>query len=450
MDARIPEDKKVSQAESALMVARIPDLASKHLERVPSFKLPKINRKDNEADDLPDITPELTERLRSLWSLEDVFEEQPARMLVDAVTEYRNALNPYMETLSVTKLEWFQCWQRIYTIILDLANAVDSDRSDRFYSIPEALLMREKLASGNLGKADSDLEEARQVYVTEFDRRREELVALQAKIKEIENAKDTVTLDKLDTSITSVQRLRNQQAVAKSECLSSFFSFFSCCQRSVDAPPAAAVATNTTPQDQQVLQTKREKLLADYKHELTFKTDLLNEFGDRAPTRTDNYQTDLNEIKARIFHDKIDFYRCQSKDIMLHCLRLYVLSFRIYYLLYGEDPLLDPKKLAFQPKPKIKQLRDDVDIQRDQTLLKSKELFRQMMRGMKSHLNSFYCLQPDPDRCSFTNYLDNYTRIPKEEERDAILSGLATEEVLEKVFRDFETRNDGMRPSLTI
>src|SRR3990167_1851609 len=86
MDARIPEDKKVSQAESALMVARIPDLASKHLERVPSFKLPKINRKDNEADDLPDITPELTERLRSLWSLEDVFEEQPARMLVDAVT----------------------------------------------------------------------------------------------------------------------------------------------------------------------------------------------------------------------------------------------------------------------------------------------------------------------------------------------------------------------------
>ena len=191
--------------------------------------------------------------------------------------------------------------------------------------------------------------------------------------------------------------------------------------------------------ENQDFQDLRAKLITQYNDEIKFKTDLLNIFGESAPKKSDNYRREWNEIKGKIMHDQIDFYRCQSKDVMLHCIRLYTLAFRTYYLIYGENPVADALSSLDADSRKTEKNYDE----QDKLVLKAKDCFKQLVRGMKSNMSMFYCLQPD--RCEFNKYLDHYVNIRSNEERDAILAGKATEEMLEKVFPDFESPEEAFK-----
>lgn len=424
MDNRKP-DEKSNDLEIALQIPKTPNLALHRKEHVVAFSLPSFRRKYDDADDMPDITPELSAKLNDLWDGEEVDEDRPVRTLIAAVRGHLDAINPYIENLKDSQRSWYECWRFLYKIALSLDNASENAKFDRLYAAPESLYLQEVRARMNLGLADIEWEEAKRKYIDEIDKRGAEIAALNVKIKEVSEA----------TEMSALAKYNKKPAAKKSDvvsspkvtCWTSFLSFFAPRSRAPQQVPAVAAV----PQDAAEFQSLRERLLKEFNDELIFKTKNLQEYADIAPTKTTKYREAYNEVKAKLLHDKIDYYRCQNKEVMLHCLRLYVLAFRTYYLIYGESPFTDSKQ-AVSPLTRIKQVYDE----QDKSVLKAQELFKQMVKGMKVQMASFYCLQPD--RCDFNKYLDNYNNIPKSEDRDAILSGKAPDEIIDMVFPEFE------------
>ena len=103
MDTRKPET-----VEDMLLVKKVPDLALHKMGRTFSFKLPKHHRKDSEAEELPDITPELSDSLKVLWELRSLVEERPVKVMVNAVREHLEVINPYLEALKKSKRSWLR------------------------------------------------------------------------------------------------------------------------------------------------------------------------------------------------------------------------------------------------------------------------------------------------------------------------------------------------------
>ena len=282
----------------------------------------------------------------------------------------------------------------------------------------------------DISKADTEFAAANEAYTAEFDKGRQEIVRLEAKLKEIADAKDMATLAKYN-------KLHHAAKTSKKPgCLSPFYAFFRY------SPAKSAVTINVaTPQGAQKFQELRDKLLREYEDEINFKTSSLNDFGDRAPKKQDNYRDAWRAVKAKIFHDQADFYRCQNRNVMLHCVRLYALTVGTYYRIYNENPFSGIKHADEEQFKTGSKINDN----HDKSVQKAKALFRQMIKGMKSHLGLFYCLQPD--RCEFLTYMDNYNHIQKPEDRDAILAGIVTEEIMQQLFRDFESPEEAFQVS---
>lgn len=434
------EVKQLPDVEANLLEPKTPDLSLRRKDHTVAFKLPRPLRRDNEADDLPDITPELMAKLNALWGLEETAEERPIHVLVRAVREHLDAINPYIEVLKDYQRSWYECWQFLYKIAQSLDHAAEEHMNARFYSVPESLRLMELRARANLGKDEADWEKAKLEYTIEYDKRREKLVALEAQIKEIEEAKDLTSLIKYDINFHEPSKSAAQKIPSKKPgCLSFLYVLFA------PKKPQQPVVDEKAKQDEQSFQALKEKLLKRYKDEATFQTNNLNEFGDVAPRKSNKYSMEWKEIKAKILHNQIDFYRGQSKTVMLHSIRLYTLAVRTFYLIYGENPVADIKEIAALEQKRIKPIVED----QDKLVLKAKDCFKQMVKGLKSHLSLFYCLQPD--RCDFTTYLTNYTKISSQADRDAILADKATDAMLEKVFPDFEAPEEAFQvPQATL
>lgn len=425
MDNRNNSNEKTPDIEAALQTPKTPNLSLLRKEHVVSFNLPSFRRKYDDADDLPDITPELSTKLADLWDGDEVDEDRPVRTLIAAVRGHLDAINPYVEILKDSQRSWYECWRFLYKIALSLDNASEQSKFDRLYAAPESLHLEEVRARMNLGLADIEWEDAKRQYTDEIDKRSAEIADINTKIKEVTEATEMATLAKYNQKPAT----KKSQAAASSKatCWTSFLAFFAPKTR----VPAQGLQAATGAEDATEFQAMRERLLKELNSELVFKSKNLEEYSERAPTKTTKYRETYNEVKARLLHDKIEYYRCQSKDVMLHCIRLYVLAFRTYYLIYGESPFADGKANS-TAEPRIKQIYDE----QDKLVLKAKDLFKQMVKGLKVQMSSFYCLQPD--RCDFNKYLDNYNNIPKPEDRDAILSGKASDEMIERVFPEFE------------
>jgi len=443
MESRQKEDKSesvdMSSVESGLLLPKTPDLSLKKIDRTVSFRLPKPRRRDPEADNLPDITPELLIKLNSLWNLEDIAEDRPVSVLIRAVREHLDAINPYIEMLKDDQRSWFECWGFLYKIAQNLDQAAEDRANMRFYSVPEDLRMKELRSRMNLGKADTEWEAAKAEYTNEFDKRLKVITALEADVKAISEAKNISDLQKYNVSLIArrqVEENGGHEVPKRTFCACIYSLFFR-------KPSSSAINQVEAVQNQnQDFQDLRAKLITQYNDEIKFKTDLLNIFGETAPKKSDNYRREWNEIKGKIMHDQIDFYRCQSKEVMLHCIRLYSLAFRTYYLIYGENPVADTSKTFDTDSKKVEKIYDE----QDKLVFKAKDCFKQLVRGMKNNMSMFYCLQPD--RCEFNKYLDNYVNIRSAEERDAILAGNATKGMLEKVFPDFESPEEAFKISI--
>jgi hypothetical protein len=122
---------------------------------------------------------------------------------------------------------------------------------------------------------------------------------------------------------------------------------------------------------------------------------------------------------------------------MLHCVRLYALTVRVYFKIYNDNPVQGPKEGQVEK----------VFNENEKGILNAKELFRQMVRGMKSHLNDYYCEQEQSDRCEFSYYMNNYQENLSEDEQDSLIAGKASAKVIDKLFPDFAAAEQAL-PSL--
>jgi hypothetical protein len=359
-----------------------------------------------------------------------------ARVFPGAVRAHLDNINPYFEVMKDYQRTWFECWQFLYKIAQNLDHASEEFANQRFYSVPESFRLQELRARMNLGKADIEHQKAVNEFTNELDKRSAELADLQKKLKEITEAQDLAALAKYDmaNAVKPSASVKNTSS-PKPGCCALFFSIFAPKKQQVQ--PVTVV--DRSQQDAQNFQDLRAKLITDYNFQIQHKTGLYNDYGDNGPRRSDKYRSEWNEIKAKILHNQIDFYRAQSKEVMLHCLRLYVLAIRTYYIVYGENPVADEKKSSVLDASRTKHVYDD----QDKIVLKAKDLFKQMVKGMKSHMSLLYCLQPD--RYEFSKYLDNYNNIQSQEDRDAVLAGKAGDDVLEKVFPEFESPEEAFQ-----
>ncbi len=366
---------------------------------------PKSIKRNSEADDLPDITERDINRLKLLWKPDVTQEEHPVRLVLKAVHQHLDMINPYFNALKDNQPTWYNAWRNLYKIAQDLSSALESYRVTRFYSAPEELTLAAARANSNLYKADVELELKKMRYSAEIDKRQSEINDIQAKIKIITEAKNSDVLNRYDTNKHSAPK-------GKPGCMAVFFSLF----RSAPSAPVQ--------QDDDKLKSLRDRLLLEYNDNLVFKTNSLQDFADKAPVKTDHYQNELDSVMAALAHHKAEFFRCQSRDIMLHCLRLYASASFLFNKVYGE-------KMQSTIKTQIPALRDEDD----KIAGKAKALFLQLIEGMHSGFYEFYCLQPS--RYEFSQFLQNFMKIKSRETQETILNGTAKEEVLQLIFTEY-------------
>jgi hypothetical protein len=376
----------------------------------------------SEADDLPDITPQLLTDLQSHWKTDDVLEEPPARRLASAVREHMDVIKPYIDAVKEQEEEWGNNLLGIYQIAQTLEFSAEAYNSERTYSVPSELKIREIQANMDLGKIDGEWETAKLDYAVEIDKRQAELVAIKKKMQDIHEAKDVATLLKLQWV---PDHLLNKPDPKSSSLFSSWFG-----QHKKDVSP--------TPVSEEQLENLRAGLLKEHQDYYIFKNNSLTEYLEQAPTKPVKYRRILNEVKAEIIYDQIKFLRRLDLPTMLNCVRLYVLAFRTYYQIYHENPFSLSTANKMAEKPKIALILNEADL----TVLKAKSAFQQLVNGMRDQLENFYCLQPC--RCDFNYYLDNFNNIQDVAVRDAILCGKQDDTMLENVFPKFSVPEEAL------
>ncbi len=362
------------------------------------------------ADDLPDITTEKMQKLAKKWRMGEARDAIPIRIIINAVREHLDEMNPYFQVLKKAEQTWYENWRLLYDIAHKLDLVCRYSAETRIYSVPVELVEQEAQAERDLRKGDIEWEDLKYAYSTEIDRRQAEILEIEKKIALIQEINDVATLSSYD--------LCNKNKISKKKSAGFFSSFCGCCHccNNVDESDL---------QDPDAIKDLREHLLLEYRDNLVFKTKSLQEYADDAPPKPMQYRQALNDIKAKIYHLRIDFYRCQSKEAMLQCIRLYTVAMRLYYQIYGESPVVDSK-------PGIQKIIGDSDA----VIANVKALFKQMIRGMRGHLSLLYCLQPN--RVSFTTYLENFNLIKDQGVRDALLSGKENHKILSQLFVDYE------------
>ena len=407
MDNRKLEIERILNPDEVMLDPKTPNLAQPRVESSLSFKMirKKKEKPRSEFDNLPDITPDLIAKMQSRWNMEGDNGKRPMCEFIAAVREHMDALNPYMEGYRNTQPSWHECWRFLYKIAQELDNAQEAAASEMFYSVPNELRLKKARARINLAKDDADWQEAKNKHWDEIEKRKEMITTLQSKIPAMMAATTLTELKIFELQKSSLETL------SKPNYLSFLGSLF---VRKIKLVPQAPAVIEAE------VKAMKERLLNEYNNEIHFKTNSLNEFLNTKPKEPQRYRKELNAIKAMIRYDEMEYYRTQTKFVMLHAIRLYVLAFRTYYLIYSDNPLLDEQKKSDNASAKI--------------------LFKHMVKGMKNNLSLFYCMQPD--RCDFNRYLQNYNKIPEQEVRDAILAGKASVEMLDLVFPHFQSREE--------
>lgn len=377
----------------------------------------KSRKRDSQADDLPDITVELMDELNEMWRIDEMLDDLPIEVLIKAVQTHFDAINPYFDAIKDAKVNWYTGWGKLRDLVEELDVASKDIDNTTFRSVPDQLRLQEVNARMNLDKDNSDWKILQDQYHDEFERRREELVDLEQRIATIKVATDIDVLKSLDY-------VKERPVVrAANSCINFFSSFFYVTEVPVEV-------------ESELLEVKRERLLKFYQELKASREISLNEFGDQAPKKPDRYRSEWNLIRAKIFYHQIYFNRRQSQAVMLQCMRLYVLAFRIYYMIYGESPLANTRAQQAVAKIKIAPITDEADECAMKTIAKIKPLFRQLFLGMDSLMKTFYCMRPD--RFEFSDYLDKFNHIQSSAIRDAILAGDKSEVTLQYLFGDDE------------
>lgn len=377
-------------------------------------------QRESEADSLPDITPELLAELAAIWRHEDNIDQPCRDVLMMATQGYVDAMNPYFESIKTANDDWWQGWNFLLGIFQTLYSVCSDPDNDQYTSIPDLLRIKEIQARFNLDQDLSDWDKMMEEYMDKLDAIRESIMAVQDKINLIKTTTDWRILKALD-DIVAVK-----EEVTQSAPKSGFLAFFRPKTKSKSAE-LPTIQPDPLP-NSDVWKALQEKLLAKFNVEFADKTNAYNDFADQAPRRPDKYRKEWNLIRAKIFHHGLSASRCQTKAVMLHCLRFYLFSLKIYSVIYGESPLSTGVN---NRKPPIKKIMDDKDIQAEKTMAKIKLIYQQFFQGMNALMNQLYCLQPD--RYEFKDYLGKFNHLP-DSDKNAILMGTASEEVLSKIF----------------
>lgn len=377
------------------------------------------NKRISEADDLPDITPELLAELEAIWRHDDNIDQPYCDVLIKAVQGYFDAMNPYFETIKTTKADWWRGWSLMMEIVQMLYLATSDPANNQYYSIPDILRIKEIQARMNLDQDESDWLAMMDEYTTRLDKIREEIVAVQDKINLINTTKDWAVLKGLDKTTEA-------KPTPVSTSKPSFWSFF--IPKSQRTTVVEVKTSDPLPASEE-WQSMQARLLAQYNQELANKSSMYNDFAETSPKKPSYYRSEWNQVRAKIFHHQLEAARCQTKDVMLQCLRLYVLAFRIYFVIYNENPLTDTNKPHSEP---IKKILDKQDMQAEHTMAKIKLIYQKFFQGMDALMKQLYC--KTPDRCDFSEYLNKFNHLSSEAERSAVLAGHASEEVLQQIF----------------
>ena len=375
------------------------------------FKIskPRSIKRVSDADDLPDITERDINRLKLLWLPDVTQEEYPMRLLLKCIQQHLDMINPYFNALKDTQPTWYNGWRNLHKITQALSATLEVYKGMRFYAAPEDLTLAAAKANSNLHKADVEWELEKMQYSAEIDKRQKEIADIQANIKIISESNNFEVLNRYD--------VRKQPGPkAKPGCFSIFSSLF------------RRAPAGTQQQDDAKLKLLRDRLLLEYNDNLIFKTNSLREFSEVPPAKTDHYQYELDHVMAELAHHKAEFYRCQSRDVMLHCLRIYLIASRLFDQVYSQN---DDKLAPYNHKTATLKVRED-----DYKIAgKAKALFQQLIEGMYSGFYEFYCMQPS--RYEFSQYLQNFNQIHMKETQEMILNGNASEEVLQLIFTEY-------------
>lgn len=366
--------------------------------------------RDGESDDKPDLTSSYLKELNTLWFVDSKSDEKPLTRFLIAMLQHVEAIFPYFEDSIKSRKDWFERINAIYRVMEDIENAQRAARDVRFYSVPRDLEQREISARFNLSKEKAKFDAAMQHYPAEIDRREEEIREIGKIIQLIESTVDTQV-------ISNIKRPANAG-------------------RDTQAP-VSGVASIFKRKPKNVVVTK-EQLLEEYKQHLAFQRKALEIFRNDAPTKSSQQEDVYLEALADIKFHWLDFYSCLGKEVMMHCMRAYVLAYNMYYQVYLEYPNEEDRELIHVQDRRMSAKHEQQTMSHDEQLAKkAKVCFLQMLDGMKSNLLCFYCLQPN--RRDFNKYLDNFKKISDSKSRQLFLAGNEDPVNVEKVFPNFQT-----------
>ncbi len=395
------------------MDTRNPDKSSskKCLAHMPSMRMQKHLPRDTESDDKPDLPANYLKELEVLWFIDSKSEEKPIARFLNALRQHMDAIYPYFEDTEKCHKDWYERINKLYQVMKEIEDSIMLVKDRRFYSIPHLLEQKEINARLAVSQNEAKYLLATRHYPDEIDRRQTEIQETERIIKLIESTADKDVLAQIKRPVNP--------ALDKSTKVTGLASLFS---------RKSKKETLT-----------RDELLAEYQQNLLYQKKSLELFRNNAPAKQLHFAEDHLEALADIKFHWLDFYSCQSKEVMLQCIRAYVLAYSTYYQIYLEYPNEEDRDIIHPYDRRIQQIQDEQLLSEDERFAKkAKVCFKQMLDGMKSNLLLFYCQQPN--RRDFIKYLDNFKKIPDNKVRAAIIAGNDDPTIIDKVFPNFQTQ----------
>lgn len=405
-------------------------------------------RNFTEADGIPDITPQDMLVLNELWNASLNGEILPSQAFIQAFTRHYAVLKPYMGKLEASHDDWVAYWTLIYRSLLDLKVASARYDMHRHYSEPFYLHWNRERAKGDMLNVQNAYALAQEDFYSEIEWRNTEISYMYKLIEAVQSAEDFDAIQKVQQErrrlenagleARKVSRFVATSQAAKDGALptrretffSKFMSFFPCLQKNkddVELPKAAA----TPEQKAEQLKKVKDDLITLYNAQIEGMQAEEDSISLKIPG--DEYKRKYEKAEDESLHHRLLASREQGKEVMYHCLRLYALSVRLYYMMYGENPV----DLSLDRKEPVKSSNRPIYDSSAVIISKVQDMFRQMIRGAKSNLDLFYCLQPD--KVFFQDYFANFNEMQNSDDRLSFLRGDNKPEVLDKVFVEFET-----------
>lgn len=428
---KVRKQPEKTDAEVAFMgssVPKTPNLGRKNAKRV-TFDLPEDNFED--ADDLPDIDDDVQRRLNKLWLPKIYDNERPTQQVIDAVQEHIAVIDPYMDVLKEAQPGTHEMWQFMYDITLELANDVSDFEHKRFYSEPDRVKRNRLLAETNEERGREDYESYSKVYLEQLELRELEIKAIKSLYVDIAEAKTVKDVNEIlrirtEIELNAREAIHNHTVGNFGNALRERNENRTCIDKFFNKKVKPLLKANAKPQEiAEVLQ----KLKDEFESDVRLKEEEFNNVPN--PAMDGNLHEYTLKARAASLSDKLDFYRSQNRDVMMHCIRLYVIAFRTYVKLYGESPIqMDDDKGKGESIPLIYG-------EEKESIFKVKPTFQKLVQGLKNNFDLYYCFQPD--RYYFQEYLYNFNKFLNKDERDALLRGEFKDELMDKVFPEFET-----------